>query len=73
MSAEYMTGLFDLYQNKKGRKLAFSYINKDNAVVRDDNTFWLERFSPEVTEAECKAIIKAIKEDFGLEYLYDRF
>ena len=71
MSAEYMTGLFDLYKNKKGRKLAFSYINKDNAVVRDGNTFWLEVFG-DCTNREYDAIIKAIKEDFGLECLYDR-
>ena len=70
MSAEYMTGLYEKYKDRKGRKLAFSYINKDNAVVKDGDVFWLETWGA-VSNREWNAIVKAIKEDFGLQCLYD--
>lgn len=76
---EYSPRLWDLVEKGKIKEnsVLYDWLNSDQGqIVGEDKVFWVEYFSTyadRLTKTAWKQLKRVMKNEFGAEYLYDRF
>lgn len=76
---EYSPRLWDLVEQGKIKENStlYDWLNSDQGqIIGEDKVFWIEYFSTYAdrpTKSVWKQLKKVMKDQFGAEYLYDRF